>query len=113
MSEPDTDLVLRIAALARLAIGRDEARALGADFARILERFESLTALDLAARADDALPHGAARDVLREDRPAEPFPSETLLAAAPRRSDDFYAVPKTVDAASSAAGNAARGRGRR
>jgi aspartyl-tRNA(Asn)/glutamyl-tRNA(Gln) amidotransferase subunit C len=108
MSEPDTALVLRIGALARLEIGRDEARALGADFARILERFESLAELDLGdpapARADDVLAHDAPRDVLREDRPAQPFPSEDLLARAPRRAGDFYAVPKTVDAPGDARG---------
>jgi aspartyl-tRNA(Asn)/glutamyl-tRNA(Gln) amidotransferase subunit C len=92
---PGETTVRRVAALARLAISDEEARTFGAQFARILEHFRVLAELDVEGVEPMAGAAGLV-DVLRDDEPVASFPAEALLAAAPRRADGFYAVPKTV-----------------
>ena len=95
MSAPDPELVRRTARLARLEITDEEARSLGADFARILAQFERLSALDL----EDAAPTAGAaglRDVTRPDEPRPSLAPDDVLAGAPAREDDCFRVPKTV-----------------
>jgi len=109
MSEPTSEdsiqTVRRVAALARLEITDVEAEQLGLQFTKILRYFHALAELDVegiepmtggtcgtgGTGADAEL-----RDVVREDRPGPGFPVERLLAEAPERVDDFYAVPKTI-----------------
>ena len=95
MSDADTELVRKTARLALLEIDEAEARALGADFARILEHFRALAQLDV----DGVEPTSGAADladVLRADEPRPSPPAERLLANAPLREDGFFAVPKTI-----------------
>jgi len=68
---------------------------LGAQFERVLGAFRDLAALDLA----DVEPStGATRlvDVLRADLPRPSMAVDALLANAPRREGEFYAVPKVI-----------------
>jgi aspartyl-tRNA(Asn)/glutamyl-tRNA(Gln) amidotransferase subunit C len=95
MSAENEDTVRRIAALARLSIDDEEVRALGADFARILEHFESLSGLDLEGVEPTAGATDVA-DVLRKDRARPSLPPDAALANAPERIGDFYSVPKTI-----------------
>jgi aspartyl-tRNA(Asn)/glutamyl-tRNA(Gln) amidotransferase subunit C len=105
--EPQTPLdeatVHRMAELARLDIGDEEARELGRQFASILKAFQVLSQLDLEGQIDDSTEPmvGASGmvNVLRDDVAVPCLPPEKLLAAAPARVDDFYRVPKTVGGA--------------
>ncbi|MBK7643808.1 MAG: Asp-tRNA(Asn)/Glu-tRNA(Gln) amidotransferase subunit GatC [Planctomycetes bacterium] len=95
MSEPRIQTVRRIAALARLEVGEEEARGLGETFERILGHFQVLARLDVSALEDEVGPIRPAEQ-RRADRPALSFPVELALRGAPAREDDFYRVPKTV-----------------
>lgn len=96
----DVETVRRTAALARLSIDDDEARQLGAEFARILGAFRVLGELELEdadETAPDPAPAGAApAGALRADEPRPSWPREVLLERAPDHTGEFYRVPKTV-----------------
>ncbi len=96
-SEPDTEveIVRRIAALARLDIGVDEAQVLGRQFASILVQFQVLAGLDVEGVEPMTGASGAV-NVLREDVPVPSLPAEALLSRAPAREGDFYRVPLVV-----------------
>ena len=95
MTDSDIETVHKVAELARLDIDENEERALGAQFARILEHFQVLARLDV----DGVEPMTGATglsNVQRDDAPAPSLPLERILANAPARVDAFYSVPKTV-----------------
>ncbi len=90
-----TDLVVQVADLARLDMGRDEAAAFGPQLAAILVQFEALArapveGVELMSTA------AAGENVVRADDPAPSLAVDAALANAPARVDDFYRVPKTV-----------------
>jgi aspartyl-tRNA(Asn)/glutamyl-tRNA(Gln) amidotransferase subunit C len=87
--------VRRIAALARLDIADSEAEALGAQFGRILAQFRVLAELDVDG-VEPMVSASSSSGVLRADEPVPSTDVERILADAPARVDDFYAVPKTV-----------------
>jgi aspartyl-tRNA(Asn)/glutamyl-tRNA(Gln) amidotransferase subunit C len=98
MSEPrpdDVDLVRRTAALARLDLPSAELPAIAGEFARILEAFRSLQAVDVGGV--EPLAHATAQgDVTRADRVRPSLERERALANAPAQLDGFFRVPKTV-----------------
>jgi aspartyl-tRNA(Asn)/glutamyl-tRNA(Gln) amidotransferase subunit C len=91
----DLATVRSIAALARLSLGDGEARVLAGQFARTLEHFQALARLDVTGVEPTTGAAGLA-DVTRPDEPRPFADTEALLARAPERDGDFYAVPKTV-----------------
>jgi aspartyl-tRNA(Asn)/glutamyl-tRNA(Gln) amidotransferase subunit C len=93
--ESDADIVRRIADLARLDIGADEAQVLGRQFASILAQFQVLAALDVEGVEPMTGAFGAV-NVLREDVPVPSLPAEALLSRAPAREGEFYRVPLIV-----------------
>ena len=97
MAQNDIE-VEKIAALARLDIDAAEAEALGTQFARILEQFQVLAALDVEGVEPrlGGLDASATSNVQRDDVPRPSYPVEAMLANAPARVGDFYSVPKTV-----------------
>lgn len=98
MAAPDIDVVLKIAALARLDIRGEEAARLSAQFARILEQFRVLETLDVTGVDPmiGGLDATRAMNVLRRDEPRPGLSAEDALRNAPARMEDFYRVPKTV-----------------
>jgi aspartyl-tRNA(Asn)/glutamyl-tRNA(Gln) amidotransferase subunit C len=95
MTDSDIETVHKVAALARLDIHENEARAFGAQFARILEHFQVLARLDVEG-VEPMTGATALRNVQRDDVPAPSLPTERILANAPSLVDSFYSVPKTV-----------------
>jgi len=95
MSTADTDTVLRVAQLARLDMGPEEAAAFGPQLAAILEQFQALSALDVEG-VEPMTSAAAGENVVRADDPAPSLAVDDVLANAPARVDDFYRVPKTV-----------------
>ena len=95
MNEPEIETVRRVAELARLAIGPEEARELAGHFARTLAHFQTLAQADVSAVEGASAP---AREggLLRQDLPRPGFRADQALANAPARVDDFYRVPRTV-----------------
>ena len=89
------ELVGRTAALARLRLPAEAEPEVARQFARILEAFGSLRELDVEGVEPLTSPIEAC-DVLRDDRERAFGERERLLANAPRREGDFFAVPKTV-----------------
>lgn len=94
MTSPKPD-VRAIADLARLELAPDEVVEHELQFARVLAHFEVLAREDVEGIEPMT---GAVRSsgVLRDDLPRPSTPRDALLANAPRRTDEFYAVPKTV-----------------
>src|SRR5688500_2491441 len=89
------ETVDRVAALARLELPPGERPELARQFERILAAFRSLSELDVEGVEPMTSPVEAS-DVLREDAVRDFDGRERLLANAPARQGDFFAVPKTV-----------------
>ncbi|MDP6540461.1 MAG: Asp-tRNA(Asn)/Glu-tRNA(Gln) amidotransferase subunit GatC [Planctomycetota bacterium] len=95
MTDPERDLVRHTAALARLELDEAEVDRLAPQFAAILRHFRVLESVEV----DDAEPMTGAsgvRDVLRADEVRPSLAPDAVLGNAPRSSDGFYVVPKTV-----------------
>jgi aspartyl-tRNA(Asn)/glutamyl-tRNA(Gln) amidotransferase subunit C len=92
----DTDTVRRIARLARIRVPEDELPTLADELSRIMDWIEQLNAVDtsniepMTSVADIRLPQ-------REDRVSDGNAREKVLANAPDRQGNFFAVPKVVE----------------
>lgn len=95
MKDPEIERVRKAAALARLEITDDEVRTLGPQFARILEHFRALAALDVEG-VEPTTGATSLTDVLRPDVPRPSPGTERMLAGAPEGEDGFFRVPKTI-----------------
>ena len=98
MPDPiDTELIQRIAGLARLGLSDDEAARLAADVGSILAHFEALSTVDI----EDAPEWHGALD--NEGTPAAdeplpwPQPRETLLPLTEHAREGFFVVPAILD----------------
>lgn len=87
--------VLATARLARLELAPERAAELAPQFARILEAFGHLAALERAGGVGSA-PPDAPRDVTRDDRVRPGLSREEFLAAAPARTAEHLQVPRAV-----------------
>jgi len=92
----DTDTVRRIARLARIRVPDDELPTLADELSRIMDWIEQLNAVDtsniepMTSVADIRLPQ-------REDKVTDGGAPEKVLANAPDRQGNFFAVPKVVE----------------
>jgi len=92
----DTDTVRRIARLARIRVPDDELPTLADELSRIMDWIEQLNAVDtsniepMTSVADIRLPQ-------REDKVTDGNAPEKVLANAPDRQGNFFAVPKVVE----------------
>jgi aspartyl-tRNA(Asn)/glutamyl-tRNA(Gln) amidotransferase subunit C len=93
--EQSTEIVRRIAELARLDLSDEEAKGLSAQFSSILEQFRVLEKLDVSG-VEAMTGANRAGEVLREDLPVPSLPAEEMLRNAPAHTSEFYVVPKTV-----------------
>jgi aspartyl-tRNA(Asn)/glutamyl-tRNA(Gln) amidotransferase subunit C len=93
------DDVKEIARLARLELGDAEAEALRGDLAKILAYVETLQKLDTTGVAP--MTHAVPMALpLRDDVTAPSLDPEDALAAAPKRDEDLFVVPKIIEAGS-------------
>jgi len=90
----DTAEVLRIAHLARLRIGNEEAAALAQDLDRIVGYIDLLREVDLPDDAESLTYFDT--DVHREDRSAECLSREDALRNAPETDGERFIVPRIV-----------------
>jgi aspartyl-tRNA(Asn)/glutamyl-tRNA(Gln) amidotransferase subunit C len=95
MSQDPTQIVKKMAALARLRIEAEEEPRLAGQFASILQKFEALSELDVEGVEPMTGPLEP-EDVLREDEVRPSLTPDQALSNAPDRQGNFYAVPKTV-----------------
>ena len=89
------DEVRHVARLARLDLTDDEVERLSGELSAILAYAEQVG----EAAADDVAPMThpyPLRNVFRADTAGEPLDRDELLAAAPRREQDRFAVPRIV-----------------
>ncbi len=92
----DRDTVRRIATLARIRVEEDELEPLSRELSSILDWIEQLNEVDTA----DVPPMTSVEDMpmkKREDVVTDGFCVEDVLANAPEREGDFFAVPKVVE----------------
>jgi len=92
----DTDTVRRIARLARIAVSDEEADALRADLNAILAFVEQLNEVDVTG----VEPMTAVVPMtmkMRDDAVTDGDQAAMVVANAPERADDLFAVPKVVE----------------
>ena len=92
----DRDTVRRIATLARIRVEEDELEPLSKELSSILNWIEQLNEVETS----DVPPMTSVEDMpmkKREDVVTDGFCTEDVLANAPEREGDFYAVPKVVE----------------
>jgi aspartyl-tRNA(Asn)/glutamyl-tRNA(Gln) amidotransferase subunit C len=88
--------VRRVAALARIEVNEDQARATCDQLNNILGLIGQMQALDTA----DIEPMAHALDIalrLREDQATEPDQRELFQSIAPRTENGLYLVPKVIE----------------
>ena len=90
------DEVLRIARLARIAVGEGEAEALRAQLNGILALIDQMRAVDTSGVEPMSHPQAQAQR-LREDRVSEVDQRERFQSVAPQVDDGLYLVPKVID----------------
>lgn len=96
MADITLDEVWEIAALARLHLSDEEASRLRRDLGAILAYVEKLRALDTTGV--EPMTHAVPMECpLRDDVVMPSLPVEEALAAAPRRENDLFEVPKIID----------------
>jgi aspartyl-tRNA(Asn)/glutamyl-tRNA(Gln) amidotransferase subunit C len=93
----DRDQVHKVAHLARLELGADEEEKFATQLSSILDYFEQLSELDTSnveptTRAIDL------KNVTRLDQLQPCGDREIILEGAPERNDDFFRVPKIINA---------------
>lgn len=88
--------VEKMARLARLALGADEARRIARDLEAILALVARLDEMDLDGVAPLAHPAADAQR-LRADEPAASDRRDALQAGAPAVAEGFYLVPKVIE----------------
>lgn len=88
--------VLHIALLARLGLTEAEVEQLSEQLSNILENFEVLQQVDTSDVPPTA--HSIAlQNVMRDDEVATSFPSDEILANAPRKDGDFFRVRAVLE----------------
>ncbi len=90
------DEVQHMALLCRLGLSEEDVERFRHQLSDILENFQALDRVDTT----DVPPTGHSatlENVMREDEPADPFPTEDTLANAPRREGDFFRVKAVLD----------------
>lgn len=88
--------VLHIALLARLGLTEAEVERLSEQLSNILENFEVLQQVDTSDVPPTA--HSIAlQNVMRDDEVATSFPSDEILANAPRKDGDFFRVRAVLE----------------
>lgn len=96
MADITLDEVREIALLARLKLGDAEAERLRGELVAILGYIEKLRAVDTTGV--EPMTHAVPMDCpLREDAAGPSLPADSALAAAPRRAEDFFEVPKIIE----------------
>ncbi len=93
---PDNMDVRRVAELAKIALNEQEETRLRAEMEAILDFARQLQALDMAdvPQTQHILP---IVNVLRTDEVQPSLQREQILTAAPARTEEFMAVPRTVE----------------
>jgi len=92
----DPATVRRIARLARIRVDPGEVERLGAELSGILAWIEQLNEVDV--EGVEPLTGGAQMALkMREDVVTDGGNAEQILANAPDRAGDYYAVPKVVE----------------
>ena len=90
------DEVRELAQLARIALTDDEQDALRGELTAILDHVAALAAVDTAGV--EPMTHAVPMDCpLRPDELAPSLPAELAVAAAPRRIDDFFELPRVIE----------------
>ncbi len=92
----DPEDLRRLADLARLEVGEEEALALAKDLARILDFVRQLQGLD----TEGVPPTSHVMELatpLRRDEPAPPLPPEEALGNAPAHEGTAFLVPQVLD----------------
>ncbi|MBE8191513.1 MAG: Asp-tRNA(Asn)/Glu-tRNA(Gln) amidotransferase subunit GatC [Alphaproteobacteria bacterium] len=92
----DTDLVRRIAGLARIAVAEEKLPQLAAEISVILGFIEQLSEVDVEGVA----PLTSAVDMdlrQRTDEVTDGGYPQDILANAPTRDEDYFAVPKVIE----------------
>ena len=92
----DVDTVRRIAALARLEVPEDQLEGLAGELNNILGWVEQLSEVD----TEGVAPMAAVTPMslrLRDDEVSDGGMADDVLANAPDRAADFFAVPKVVE----------------
>ncbi len=88
--------VLHIARLARIALTEEEITRLSEQLSNLLDNFEILQQVN----TDDVSPTAQSVDlqsVMRDDEVVPSFPSEDILANAPRRDEDSFRVKPVLE----------------
>ena len=92
----DKSTVVRIAELARIKVPEAELEKLAGELAKILEWVAQLNEVD----TEGVAPMTSVADMdlrRRDDVAAEGAGPDRILANAPERHDDFFAVPKVIE----------------
>ncbi|MBN4076456.1 Asp-tRNA(Asn)/Glu-tRNA(Gln) amidotransferase subunit GatC [Gemmatimonas aurantiaca] len=87
--------VEKVAQLARLELGEEELDTLANDLTDIVGYVETLEKIDTSG-VNPQTQFIATENVFREDEPRASLPREQALKNAPRKTEEFFLVPKVL-----------------
>lgn len=87
--------VEKVAQLARLELGEEELEKLATDLTAIVGYVETLEKIDTSG-VEPQTQFISAENVFREDEPRDSLPREQALKNAPRKTNEFFLVPKVL-----------------
>ena len=88
--------VEHVARLARLALTSDELERMRTQLNAILVHIDALKAVD--TEGIEGTSHAVPLvNVMRDDEPRPPYPSEQMLDNAPDRAGEFFRVPRIIE----------------
>lgn len=96
--EIDPQMLIRLAALARLELPTSRVAELTSQLGRLVAAFADLAAADFGGVHEIPPTPGALATPLRDDEPGTPLRPEQALANAPRQANDCFVVPRVIDA---------------
>lgn len=90
------EMVKYVAELSRLDLSEEQTNKAQADLGSILDYIDTLNNID--TNGVEPMSHVfAVKNVLREDKIVPSYDREVLLANAPKRDEEAFLVPKTVE----------------
>ena len=92
----EKEVILKLEKLARLKLNETERKQIGEDLDKILDMINKLDEIDTSDVEPLQYIHEEV-NVLREDKAENMLDTEDALSNAPKRIDNYFAVPKIIE----------------
>ncbi|MCK4462935.1 MAG: Asp-tRNA(Asn)/Glu-tRNA(Gln) amidotransferase subunit GatC [Candidatus Omnitrophica bacterium] len=93
----DEKTVKHVARLSRLSLPEEDSKKFSEQLSAVLDYINKLNEIDTSNVSATSHTLSGIKNVFREDRVKESLDKEEVLKNAPKKSGDFFAVPKIIE----------------